>query len=1104
MKWIKRLLGLFAGLLLGITLIVAAAALLLEESDYKRLLAWGAEQFLDSRLVIEGPLTIDIARDLSLATGYISLRANDDSYRLSVGKLKTSFRLGSYLQTGTFWFNSLELTDVNLDVMEVSEATDDDFDLADIHIPPVVVARAQLNNLAFSYRELPPGTLHRFSLDELTIKELGERQPVSLRATGLFEGRPFKLEGTASSIARLVEQREPNTVQLELSSAHTSVQVQGTIADPVKGRGLDLQVQADIPQIRELIETLWDEIPVLGSLQGSLSVRGDYRAPSLAAIDLHLHRDQEVDLHVTGSVADALTGTGLDLQLDGQSSNPEIISWLLFKTYDRIQAVQVSGKLQGDAARPALHELDASAETADGLMLKFGGSAVVHPAGHRLTQADADLAVQFSAPNLSAAYLPGLEDIPAVGPVSGSLALALGMDAVGIYAADIDIGSRDNSRIQLKGDIGYVLLTDKPEMSGLKLQTDIRTTELARLGEQLDYPLPALGPARLQGTVISRGPELVMKGARVDIGTPGQSTLRATGKLSTQRDDPARFQVAMDVDIQAAELARLGKQFDVTLPELGQTRITGRLDTTRSGWQFRDARLEVGTADKPVIRANGSVTTELKKGSTIDVTLDAGVADLVMAFTDRSPGYLGRMEGNAVISNLDGNWGVERFNLTSTRTDLYQLNLNGTYDDLVHYDEASINSRLVVRNSQLLGKAFGIKLAGMESFRSEGQLSLDKGRLRYDGENTVGNTRSTTILKGHLKDGKPVLSGSFRTPVLYLADFGIGPSATPIAAEPDPDEPVSPHVFSRKSLDINFLNSFDLDMTVSIDEVESGELAIDSIRGRLQLHDGQLSVKPLRLVFEGGNTDIDLDVRANAIPEYRLVVKADDVTLGPLMAQIQDQVPIRGYTNIDLDLKTEGRSPHEMASNLSGNVSLGLENARIPRDYVELLSIDVFGWVISRAGARQYEHMDLNCLLLSFTVDGGAVRSETFLADGPRLGLGGQIEMDLGAETLDIVIIPKQKKHFFSSISPVTVEGPMKQPTVTAIPVKAALQEIGTMALLPGVMIPARAIGKLWSLVDDGDQVGDGCAGLEELRDAAENQAHQDKAPTRLFDWLWE
>jgi uncharacterized protein involved in outer membrane biogenesis len=1086
--WIKRTGVLLGSLLLAISLLLAAAVLLLDEAGYKRLLGWSAAEFLDSQLVIDGPLAVEIARNLSLTAGDVRLKANDGSYTLSVGTVQASFKLGSYLATGSFWFNSLELTDVSL---EVTETPGDEPDLDAVQLPPVVIAQAQISNLVFSYQELAPGTLHTFLLSELTLGELGEQQPLALRATGLFEGQPFVLEGSSASIAQLLSQ-QPYPVQLQLSSGNINARVQGTIADPIKGRGLDLQLQADVPRVSDFIEILQDEIPLLGSLKGSLTVRGDYAAPSLEAIDLHLQRDGEVDLTVTGKVADALGASGLDLQLDGHSSHPEVLSWLLFRKHDRMQSLRVSGRLQGDAPQLALQDLDASAATTDGLELTLSGSAVVHPAGHKLTQDDAGLAVKFSTPSLAAANLAGLEGVPDLGSASGELALALGMDAIGIFNADIRIGSQNNSRILLKGNAGRVPLSGKPVLSDVNLQADIQTVDLARLGKQLGHELPALGPARLRGKLVSRGQELLLQRARLDIGEQGQSTLHATGMLGTQLDDPARFKVAMDVDIQAAELAQLGKPFSYDLPRLGQTRLTGRLESSQSELQFRDVRLEIGAADQPTVRANGRVTTQLQKGSTINVAFDVAVADLVAAFRNRLPGYLGRLQGDAVITDLDGEWGVERFNLATTETSLYQLNLSGKYDDLVNYDKASINSSLAIDNPEKLGEALGLNLSGVGAYQTQGVLTIEKGRLRYLGKAILGSTHSSTDVGGYLKDGKPVLSGSFKIPVLQLADFGVGSSGKHVKTEAAVEKQTSPYVFSREPLNTAFLNNFDLDLGISIDQVESDELAIDSVRGKLRLRNGQLSIAPLQLVFEGGSTDILLDIKATTEPEYRLAITADDLTLGPLMSQVQKDVPIQGYSDIHLDLHTRGRSPHEMASNLSGSVSLGLENARIPRHYVELLSVDVFGWALSKSVAGD-RYTNLNCVVTSFNVAAGQLRSETIIADGPSLSLGGKINLDLAEETLDIVLIPKQKKRLFSSIAPVKVHGPMKDPKVEAIPARAALQEIGSMALLPAVFIPVRALQKLWSLLDDGDTVGGGCANIDELIEAAQGETPVEK-----------
>jgi hypothetical protein len=41
---------------------------------------------------------------------------------------------------------------------------------------------------------------------------------------------------------------------------------------------------------------------------------------------------------------------------------------------------------------------------------------------------------------------------------------------------------------------------------------------------------------------------------------------------------------------------------------------------------------------------------------------------------------------------------------------------------------------------------------------------------------------------------------------------------------------------------------------------------------------------------------------------------------------------------------------------------------------------------------------------------------------------------------------------------------------------------------LPTVVIPVRLLGKLWSLMDDADKPGQGCASLQSVTESAEKQ----------------
>ena len=123
----------------------------------------------------------------------------------------------------------------------------------------------------------------------------------------------------------------------------------------------------------------------------------------------------------------------------------------------------------------------------------------------------------------------------------------------------------------------------------------------------------------------------------------------------------------------------------------------------------------------------------------------------------------------------------------------------------------------------------------------------------------------------------------------------------------------------------------------------------------------------------------------------------------------------------------------------------------------------------------------------------------THMLSGPYAGM---MLADLGAETIDAVFLPKQKRKLFKSISPVKLKGDMRDPDVTAIPAKEAARNIGALVLVPYVAIPVTILGKLWQSVDDGDAQGGGCASLnrekaEEASKAAETDVQQAE------DWAW-
>lgn len=1087
MRGLRYLGILLVTLLLSAVLLVIGALIFLDGDDYKQPLAWVAGTYFDSELTVSGPLRVHVSGELQIQAEGVQLKPHDDSYLLAADSLNAHIRLKDAI-FGLLWVRDLALTGFHLRINESESG--EKFDWENFTLPPVVVERADFKNLVIEYQEYAPGTLHSLALSELAFDDVNDSGPVRLQAQGSLEGRSFSIDGTFPPLETALDHQSPKPVVITLEGAQLFARLDGTITDPANGEGMDLGIEFQAPAAHELLEILGDGIPTVGELQARARLQGDYAVPRLIDIDAHLQREQEVELTLTGSVDNILTGKGMNLHLVGHSNHPSVTSWLLFKQLDMMEQLSFDGLIQENSGHYYLKEVAASAKTTAGLAVTATGDGELYDQGHVFSATDDGLVLKVSAPTTAATNLLHVKEVPELGAISGELKLMVSQDALGLYDANVNIGSKKTSAAHFRGQVGNIPLHDAAGTTGIDLQVNIKSSNVTTLAEKFGYKLPPLGPGHAD-THISG--DL----ANIRIGQTAVSVGRKDGLLATAKGsadsivfsgEGLRGNAHFDVAASMPDLSDLSDIAGTNLPKLGATAISSKLVVRNSELKFDNLNINIGATDQPTIRVNGKVVTQLQKGSTIDVRFDVAVGDLAAALTGKPPGYLGRLQGTAGISDINGSWGVEKFTLQSSDTHLYKIDIGG-FKKLDKSEFIKVDAKIDVNDPPALGRALDIDLSGYGSYHSEGILTSPKGSLDYSATASVGRTTSTTTVNGALVNGRPTFTGKFEIPLLYLSDFGFNPveeDEEPVKV--DLDSTGSGDIFSRKPFDFEFLNSFDLDFDFEIDKVEShGEMSMDGVNAHIRLKDGDLQVEPLKFIYEGGAMDIIFGLQARDTPSLSLKVTADDLKLGPMMAQVQNDVPINGYSNIKVDITASGQSPHEMAASLGGKIDLGFENARIPKKYIQFLSVDVLGWAMSKTFRRD-NFADLNCLVATFEANDGKINSTVLIADGPNLSLGGSIRLNLGKETMKIVLLPKQKRKLFSSISPVKIHGPMRNPDVEAVPTKAAMQQIGTMALVPYVYVPLKVVSGLWGIIDDGDESGQGCASVEALTEEAEKK----------------
>ena len=484
---------------------------------------------------------------------------------------------------------------------------------------------------------------------------------------------------------------------------------------------------------------------------------------------------------------------------------------------------------------------------------------------------------------------------------------------------------------------------------------------------------------------------------------------------------------------------------------------------------------------KPLIKIKGKVDRTLPAGGLFEADFEVDVSALISVFNqEKIIDSLGRLQGSYEFTDVDGRWGMTKLDLSSADSELYQLKMSGAVEK--DGDSFELNSELDVPDPALFGAQFGLDLTCYAAYHGVGVFTGNRSVINYQGQTNIGRTERVATLKVTLAGGKPLIEGKFITPNLYLEDIGLNKylGVDPDAPIGDDQETVNPHagetvpkksapvaadeliIFDREPLDFSGLQGFNLDLDFLIDHITGVDFTIEKLEGRIRLTDGTLRLSPMQLVVEGGTTNIELELVTRDTPSVRLKVTADDLQLGELIARAQEEVPVEGKAHLHIDITSSGHSAHELASDLSGKLSFSLENARVPKKYVEFLTADLFGFLF-RSVTFTDSYATLNCVMTGFEVDQGVAKSVLLIGDGPNLAVEGTATVDLGQETLDMVFLPKPKKRIGLDYSKITVKGPMADPDVEATGTGAATAAaVGGVILIPQVIVPVFLIEQVW------------------------------------------
>jgi uncharacterized protein involved in outer membrane biogenesis len=173
-----------------------------------------------------------------------------------------------------------------------------------------------------------------------------------------------------------------------------------------------------------------------------------------------------------------------------------------------------------------------------------------------------------------------------------------------------------------------------------------------------------------------------------------------------------------------------------------------------------------------------------------------------------------------------------------------------------------------------------------------------------------------------------------------------------------------------------------------------------------------MRVRPLR-------ADVDLSLRG--------------VRVEPLLHEAPAKVRLGGALQGRALLKASGESAEALRDSVSGSLSLSLVNGTIS----SLLDAEIGlqGGRIVRSLLSGAEPMAIHCAVAALDLSGGSGRIRTLVVDTERTRTVGRGTIDLGRETIDIVLTPEAKQPgLFVLERSIHVHGPLRQPSRALIP----------------------------------------------------------------------
>jgi uncharacterized protein involved in outer membrane biogenesis len=849
---------------------------------------------------------------------------------------------------------------------------------------------------------------------------------------------------------------------------------------PISGINLDFSIQAEQSKI---LSTFYG-VPIgeIGSVSLTGRVTGSTDRFQISDLQLRTADTHGLKTALSGGIAFAEQQNGeifghvnCTLRIDApdmKAAEPLIMATL----FPGLGPVSAEAVVTGTTDVLVIEDIAIIAGRPERVQIKSNGRIGQFPLTEDQPFSDVKTVSSLQAVDASALAEQFGISLPDIGPLQGSWRTTDRNGIIGFEDAKIVVGDGEKFKLKAAGAIDSVFRQDELSLDGINFQIRVQAADTHLISKLLGIQMPDLGTVAGRLTLSGGQEALAISDIDLTAISPKGLEIKTTGavghiglaKETTIRDVGVRLTAG------APEISAVPLFTDLRLPGLGPFQLSAQLKDREDGLDVERFEILTGTAEKTTLRLNGWIHhIQSRKHEAMDVQADfeADSQPWLETYLHQSLFNDPQFEGSLRLTRSDGLFHIDAFKIATAEFGGLSLQAIGTVN--ASADPPQINVQMVseVDNPSAWGPVLGVKVPHLGPLAVNGRYITQANKHIFQGETRIGNTRFQTNFQGVFNQQRPGMDLIISAPSVYLKDLGFYPEVQAEESVPQPPSKMKKNgpLFDEKPLPLEALQSFDFSLSMNADEILGENVALNQFGLDILLENGRLQIGPSTLNYRQGfmSIEADLDASSEAVPEMGVKIAAEDMDIDDVLSYLHEPLIFEGQLNLVVDLRSKGRSIKQIASGLTGELGVALENGRIQR-IINLLAADALDFLFTAPVKNTYT--DLNCMAARLQFEDGNGAIQVLYLDTPAVRARGAGSVNLADETLDVVINPEAKRRLFKRSSPLRIQGKLGDPSIKKVPATEAVA-LAAQIFAPFVALPARALGYLWSLMrDDKDE----------------------------------